>query len=227
MVSDDGPQHPTPLASGRTADVYALGTARVVMEHVTAHGFPAPTVHRTETHQIEMDRLEGPTLLQSLLDGYVPAGDAASMLATLHRDLHKVPTMPGADPDSAVLHLDLHPDNVILTASGPVVIDWTNAAHGPASDDVAMSALILAQVAVDETAMISQATRDLLRSFVACVGGIETEALPSHFWRVMHASVTSEACITLQKCVLYTRVSIATASRTPTLGSTHGAPSSG
>ncbi len=161
MVSDDGPQHPTLLASGRTADVFALSTARVVrryrenidaaaeaivMEHVTAHGFPAPTVHRAETHQIEMD-------------------------------LHKVPPMPGADPDSAVLHLDLHPDNVILTASGPIVIDWTNAAHGPADHDVALSALILAQVAVDDTTIMSQAARDLLRSFVACVGVIETEAL--------------------------------------------------
>ncbi len=30
-----------------------------------------------------------------------------------------------------IVHLDLHPGNVMLTAGGPVVIDWTNVAAGP------------------------------------------------------------------------------------------------
>jgi len=37
-----------------------------------------------------------------------------------------------------IVHLDLHPENVMLTVSGPVVIDWRNATDGdPDSCNVA------------------------------------------------------------------------------------------
>ncbi|MFI1467891.1 phosphotransferase family protein [Streptomyces wuyuanensis] len=38
-----------------------------------------------------------------------------------------------------MLHLDLHPGNVILTQRGPVVIDWCNAGAGDPAADVAMT----------------------------------------------------------------------------------------
>jgi aminoglycoside phosphotransferase (APT) family kinase protein len=38
---------------------------------------------------------------------------------------------------NSVLHGDLHPDNVMLTKAGPVVIDWTDAAQGSPAADVA------------------------------------------------------------------------------------------
>jgi aminoglycoside phosphotransferase (APT) family kinase protein len=47
-----------------------------------------------------------------------------------------------------IVHLDLHPDNIVLTGRGPVVIDWRNAGDGPGDLDTALSALILAQVAI-------------------------------------------------------------------------------
>ena len=43
-----------------------------------------------------------------------------------------------------MLHLDLHPGNVMFTARGPVVIDWTNARAGAPAADVAMAYLIMA-----------------------------------------------------------------------------------
>lgn len=43
-----------------------------------------------------------------------------------------------------IVHLDLHPGNVMPTPDGPVVIDWTNGWAGPASADVAMAYLIMA-----------------------------------------------------------------------------------
>ena len=54
--------------------------------------------------------------------------------------------MPGlatrfGEPGS-LLHLDLHPRNVLLTARGPVVIDWANAANGPGAADVALMYVI-------------------------------------------------------------------------------------
>jgi aminoglycoside phosphotransferase (APT) family kinase protein len=53
-------------------------------------------------------------------------------------------------PGDRVLHLDLHPANVMLTAAGPVVIDWTNAAAGPAGADVALADLIMATADIDD-----------------------------------------------------------------------------
>jgi Ser/Thr protein kinase RdoA (MazF antagonist) len=41
-----------------------------------------------------------------------------------------------------VLHLDLHPRNVILSSRGPFVIDWANAARGPAALDPALAMAI-------------------------------------------------------------------------------------
>jgi aminoglycoside phosphotransferase (APT) family kinase protein len=42
------------------------------------------------------------------------------------------------------VHLDLHPDNVILSRRGPVVIDWRNARRGDGAIDVATTWLIMA-----------------------------------------------------------------------------------
>ena len=43
-----------------------------------------------------------------------------------------------------LLHGDLHPGNVLLGPSGPVLIDWTDAGSGPPAHDTATSWLVLA-----------------------------------------------------------------------------------
>ena len=48
-----------------------------------------------------------------------------------------------------MLHLDLHPANVILPPDGPVVIDWTNAKRGGAGADLAEVWMIVAALARD------------------------------------------------------------------------------
>lgn len=45
--------------------------------------------------------------------------------------------------DSRLLHGDLHPNNVILAESGPVVIDWFDAAIGHPVADIARSKLLM------------------------------------------------------------------------------------
>ena len=45
--------------------------------------------------------------------------------------------------------MDLHPGNVMLTADGPFVIDWSNGCAGEAGADVAMAYLIMASSDVD------------------------------------------------------------------------------
>jgi aminoglycoside phosphotransferase (APT) family kinase protein len=63
----------------------------------------------------------------------------AGTLAALHARLHEIPF-----ESERLLHMDFHPDNVLLSPSGPVVIDWTNARRGTPALDVAMTWVIAA-----------------------------------------------------------------------------------
>ncbi|MET8099864.1 phosphotransferase [Streptomyces sp. NPDC005236] len=152
------------LGSGRSADVYEIDEAWVlrrdrggwgdataeaaVMQHVRSHGYPVPGVRAATRGDLVMERLSGPTMLEAFGQGLLSAQEAGLTLARLLRKLHAVPARLSADPAVRVLHLDLHPDNVMLTPDGPKVIDWSNAEEGPPGLDWAMSAVILAQVAV-------------------------------------------------------------------------------
>ncbi|MZD09270.1 phosphotransferase [Streptomyces sp. SID5785] len=148
------------LGSGRTADVYALepgwvlrryrdgldaGPEAAAMAYVRAHGFPAPRV-RPDTARgpgdLVMERLDGPTQAEELLSGALDPAAAGAELAVLLRRLHAVPARAGGH----IVHLDLHPENVIRTADGPVVIDWCTTQEGDPALDWAMSAIILAEV---------------------------------------------------------------------------------
>ncbi|MCH5676240.1 phosphotransferase [Streptomyces gilvus] len=153
------------LGSGRTSDVYEFDAGWVlrrnregwgdalaegaVMEHVGRHGYPVPRVRLADSTRTElvMERLSGPTMLAAFGAGAMGPREGGAVLARLLRQLHAV---PGRDSGGCVLHLDLHPDNVLLTPDGPRVIDWSNAEEGRPGLDWGMSAIILAQVAVGE-----------------------------------------------------------------------------
>jgi aminoglycoside phosphotransferase (APT) family kinase protein len=118
-----------------------------------------------------MERVEGPSLLAAMMTG-VTVAEGARVLARLHDDMHAL-----AWPDEkTLLHMDLHPLNVLMSPTGPVVIDWSNAIHGPAGLDVAMAAVILAQHAVtlELLALLPPEGRDgpreLLVTFARAVG---------------------------------------------------------
>jgi aminoglycoside phosphotransferase (APT) family kinase protein len=167
MTSD---QPPGPLmGTGRSADVYALDQDRVlrrfrtdydaqpeaqVMIHLARAGFPVPKVYQAEGPDLVMERLDGPDMLADLGSRPWRVRRHARTLARLHDRLHEIEAPPGLPgmfgPGNALLHLDLHPGNVMLTARGPVVIDWTNAHAGAAGADVAMAYLIMASSDVDD-----------------------------------------------------------------------------
>jgi aminoglycoside phosphotransferase (APT) family kinase protein len=148
-----------------------VASEAAVMAHVAAAGFPVPVVYEAHGRDLVMERIHGPTMLQALLTGQLAIEDAAMRLADLHHRLHAVPARAGTVAGHRVLHLDLHPDNVMLGRHGPVVIDWRNATDGPPDLDLAMTAVILAQVAVHDSHELAPAAADLLSAFLRFAEG--------------------------------------------------------
>ena len=157
------------LGAGRAADVYDIGAGRVlrryrapfdvqpeaaIMQHLHRAGFPVPEVYDAEGCDLVMERLDGRDMLVDLGRRPWLARRHARTLAEMHNRLHQVQAPAGwpqpLGPGDKVLHLDLHPGNIMLTSRGPVVIDWSNGTAGPAGADVAMAYLIMASSEVDD-----------------------------------------------------------------------------
>ncbi len=115
------------------------------MQWAARAGVPVPTVHAVDGPDIVMDRVEGPTMMSALADRPDQGVRFGALLADLHRRLDATTTATTAgEPDTALVHGDLHPGNVLLSANGPVLIDWTNHRVGPRSLDVALTWIVLA-----------------------------------------------------------------------------------
>jgi tRNA A-37 threonylcarbamoyl transferase component Bud32 len=160
-VSAPGPL----LARGRWTDVYELGDGRVLkryrdpaaepmaafeagaMVHARAHGVPVPEVIEVHGGDLTLEKVVGPTMLRDLTRRPGKMAQHARTLAELHGAVHAVAAPSGLQrpfgSGDVLLHLDLHPDNVILSPSGPVLIDWQGAVAGPAAADVAHTWLLI------------------------------------------------------------------------------------
>lgn len=181
------------IGRGRAADIYALDDGRVLRRYRTAHrcegeaglmrylrqaGYPVPEVFGADGQDLVMERLAGPTMLDDLARRPWRAARHAGVLADLHNRLHQVAAPDGlrhpVGPGDRVVHLDLHPSNVMLTSGGPVVIDWSNAGAGAPGADVAMTFLIMASSDADELPphirlVVGILRRVFLRRFLAAV----------------------------------------------------------
>ena len=181
------------IGRGRAADVYALDAGRVLRRYRTPHpctaeadlmrylrqsGYPVPEVFDADGPDLVMERLTGPTMLDDLASRPWRVTRHARLLAELHNRLHQVAAPAGlrhtVGPGDRIVHLDLHPGNVMLTAGGPVVIDWSNGAAGAPGADVAMTFLIMASSDADELPphvrpAVSVLRRIFVRRFLAAV----------------------------------------------------------
>ena len=116
------------------------------MRYVAERGYPVPAVHSVDGSDLVMDRIDGETMLERLSAAPWKVVWYARVLARLQRRLARIEAPAWMLADTAddsrpqsVLHLDLHPMNIIMSPDGPVVIDWTNAAGGPAGFDGALT----------------------------------------------------------------------------------------
>src|SRR2546430_14247690 len=163
------------LASGRGGDIFAYGRDLVVrrsrrgrsmereagiMRYVARHGYPAPRVEdvRANGSELVMERIDGPTMLEVL----------SKRPWTLRRNAGRL----------AMLHLDLHPLNVILSPQGPRLIDWTNAACGTGPADVALTWLLIATADIPGGAIRGTVGRVFRTMFVrSFLGHFEIDAV--------------------------------------------------
>jgi aminoglycoside phosphotransferase (APT) family kinase protein len=153
---------PRRLSGGREADILDLGDGTVLrqykgvghpqregmaMEHARRHGYPVPRVVEIRDNALVLERVDGPTMAQVMLRRPWRARAHVRLLARLHQQLHQIeapPELASAGPGETLIHLDFHPENVLMSPNGPVVIDWTNARSGDPALDVALTWVIAA-----------------------------------------------------------------------------------
>jgi aminoglycoside phosphotransferase (APT) family kinase protein len=187
------------VGSGRSADVYAIDAGRVlrryrvpldvqaeatIMRYLDEAGFPVPKVYDAAGSDLVMERLDGRDMLIDLARRPWLARRHACLLAEMHNRLHQIPAPAGfpqpLGPGATVLHLDLHPGNIMLTSRGPVVIDWSNRSVGPAGADVAIAYLIMACSEVDDLPLmirpiVSSVRATFVRHFLL---GVKDDPVP-------------------------------------------------
>jgi aminoglycoside phosphotransferase (APT) family kinase protein len=175
------------IAAGRDSNIYEFGKGRVLrrsrngrsqtdeaktMEYVRSRGYPAPEVFSISDDGVDMvmARVEGPTMVEAASAQPWKLRRYGRMLAELHQALHLIevpqwlPAAPCGSGD-ALLHMDFHPLNIMLSSDGPVVLDWTRASRGNPLVDVAATWVLLASGEVDMNrleALIVRAGRKVL-----------------------------------------------------------------
>jgi len=97
----------------------------------------ALSVHKTPPPRDVLSLRDGMDASLQLSDGIVPEHIATGILALIER----------LRPEDGLCHCDIHPGNVIMTADGPRLVDWTGAARAPAAFDLACSHFVLTELA--------------------------------------------------------------------------------
>jgi aminoglycoside phosphotransferase (APT) family kinase protein len=151
-----------------------------IMEYVRVQGFPTPTVEEVSAdgRNMVLERIEGPDMVAMMGNRPWAIPRLGRTLADLHRDLHEL-TTPDWLVDAPVgrgvglLHLDLHPLNVMMSPRGPVVIDWTRACRGDPAVDVALAWILMAAGDVPTSRfmemILGRARSALVKSFLGSV----------------------------------------------------------
>jgi len=161
-----------------------------VMTYARAGGVPVPEVFDVSGADIVMEQAAGPTMLERFGRRPWTYRGYARLLAGLHGLVHRVPAPGPGGPalparfgsgepreTDVLLHRDLHPLNVILTADGPMIIDWEGAARGPAVADVALTWAIVGFSEVPGPRLEALIARSVqaafTREFVRAAGPVE------------------------------------------------------
>jgi thiamine kinase len=151
------------LRQAQMAHALGIPTARAeqIIEHQGRVGIVFERLHGPTLYELAVTRASPVEELAALLYDIgsaihrcavagIPATEArlAARIAraqglperTRHAAIDALHRVPGG---KTLCHGDLHPANVIVTERGPYVVDWVDAAHGPAAADAARTLLLL------------------------------------------------------------------------------------
>jgi aminoglycoside phosphotransferase (APT) family kinase protein len=154
------------LAAGRDADIFEYRPGLVLrrsregrsmvneartMAYLHEQGYPVPAVEELsdDGSELVMERIEGRSMVDAIAAAPWSVRRQARTLADLHSQLHDIAApdfLPFAPVGSGnrILHMDLHPLNVMIAPKGAVVIDWTGAAAGDPLIDVGVAWVLMA-----------------------------------------------------------------------------------
>jgi tRNA A-37 threonylcarbamoyl transferase component Bud32 len=215
------------VASGRDADIFEYGKNRVlrrsrnrrslveearIMSFMYESGYPVPRVDELsdDGSEMVMERIFGPTMIDLISSDPSTLLEQAAELRELHQRLHEVPapswlrSSPFGDGES-IIHLDLHPINVIVSDDGPAVIDWAN---GDANADVALTWLLIASgdipAAKEEAELMSIGRALFLETFLEGFDQAQLRAqLPAVVeWKLANPHMSPTEKLAMQQLLL-------------------------
>jgi Ser/Thr protein kinase RdoA (MazF antagonist) len=135
--------------------LYGRSLLQVVIETPAADVDPLAEQFASLQAMINASVVEG---LPDLVDRLRGEIEQSGLLSPLISELTEL-LVQLDDGTRGVCHYDLHPDNVIVTAAGWVVIDWLAVANGPPAADLARTLLLGSQVADSQVVKFTRAVR--------------------------------------------------------------------
>lgn len=177
-------------------------------------GYPVPAVHGVsdDERDLVMERVDGPTMVDHLARRPWEIRRQGRSLAHLHRALHALPApdflgRAAIGTGEAIVHLDLHPLNVLVGPHGPVVIDWTNAGRGDPAVDLGLAYVLMSVGTIPGGPLMRRALgvgrAQLLGSFL---GDADRAAVTPHLreivaWKVQDANMSPEEVASMWRLV--------------------------
>ena len=173
------------------------------MRFARSKNYPVPEVFSASGRDMVMTRVDGPTM-QEILESDVSQLDRQiRLLAALHDRLHTISAPRGLVPSlggDTLLHMDLHPKNVIVAADGPYVIDWANARTGHWADDVAQTVVIVWSALGDPSFTDREAlVHHFVESFVA---HFDRDAVRAHLTAAIERRVADRNVTDLERAAV-------------------------
>ena len=133
-----------------------------IMTYLRDRGYPVPAIEEVSDDGFEMvmERIDGPSMVDAISKAPWTVRRQARTLADLHARLHEIPAPDFLPPapvgeGDRIIHMDLHPLNVLVSPKGPVVIDWANACRGEPVVDVGVAWVLMAAGQIPGNAVVA------------------------------------------------------------------------
>jgi aminoglycoside phosphotransferase (APT) family kinase protein len=186
VLRPDIPTHWAALEASITQRVHEAGLPVPATDGVVeVDGYPGVVLERIDGmsmwSQMKADPTELRSLMEVLLDlqsEILSAGaldGVPDLVSRLHAKIEEAGQLPADERaeaqallaslpvGSALCHGDMHPANILMSARGPIVVDWFDAAIGYPLADLARSSLLMPATSVESAKRhLDGATLDLL-----------------------------------------------------------------